>query len=130
MSDIRNGLSIDNTQQPRVQPIANTVAAPNNPGRQYKANGKFKPDTLMKDASSGQYEILIRQFRRYFTTSNMDLAPIGEQRGHLEKCIDAQLGTALTSDRDINEETRIWPAAGCTTNCMHALDKLFLKVSP
>ena len=61
----------------------------------------------------------------------MDLAPIGDQRGHLEKCIDAQLGTALTSDRDINEETRIWPAAAdCTINCMHAMDKLFLKSQP
>ena len=61
----------------------------------------------------------------------MDLAPIGDQKGHLEKCIDAQLGTALTSDRDINEDTRIWPAApGCTINCMHALDKLFLKSQP
>ena len=37
MSDIRNGLSIDDTQQPRAQPIANAVATPNNPGRQYKA---------------------------------------------------------------------------------------------
>ena len=102
MSDIRNGLSIDNTQQPRAQPIANAAAAPNNPGRQYKANGEFKPDTLTKDASAGQYEFWKRQFRRYYTTSNMDLAPIGDQRGHLEKYIDAQLGTALTSDKDIN----------------------------
>ena len=54
MSDIRNGLSIDETQQ---QPITNNAAAaPNNPGRQYKANGEFKPDTLTKDASAGQYE--------------------------------------------------------------------------
>ena len=61
----------------------------------------------------------------------MDLAPIGDPRDHLEKCIDAQLGTALTSDRDINEDTRIWPAAaGCTINCIHALDKLFLKSQP
>ena len=41
MSNIRNWLSKDDTQQPRVQPIANTVSAPNTPGRQYKANGKF-----------------------------------------------------------------------------------------
>ena len=61
----------------------------------------------------------------------LDLAPIGDQRGQLEKCIDAQLGTALTSDRDVNEDTRIWPAAaGCTVNCMHALDKFFLKSQP
>ena len=34
-------------------------------------------------------------------------------------------------DRYINEDTRIWPAgAGCTINCMHALDKLFLKSQP
>ena len=57
----------------------------------------------------------------------MDLAPIGDQRSHLEKCIDTQLGTALTSDKD----TRIWPSgAGCTVNCMNALDKLFLKSQP
>ena len=37
MSDIRNGLSINKTQQPRAQPIANAAVAPNNPGRQYKA---------------------------------------------------------------------------------------------
>ena len=61
----------------------------------------------------------------------MDLAPIGDQRGHLEKCIDAQLGTALMSNKDINEDTRIWPSgAGCTINCMYALDKLFLKSQP
>ena len=78
MSDIRNGLSIDDTQQPRVQPIANAAAAPNNPGRKYKANGEFKPDTLTKDASTGQYEFWKRQFRRYYATSN-----IGDQRGHL-----------------------------------------------
>ena len=61
----------------------------------------------------------------------MDLAPIGDQRGHLEKCIDAQLGTALTSDKDINEDTRIWPSgAGCTINCVYTLDKLFLKSQP
>ena len=61
----------------------------------------------------------------------MDLAPIGDQRGHLEKCVDAHLGTALTSDKDINEDTRIWPAgAGCTINCIHALDKLFLNSQP
>ena len=65
---------------------------------------------------------------RYYGTSNMDLAPIEDQRGHLEKCVDSNLGTALTIDRDINEHTRTWPAgAGCTINCMHALDKLFLK---
>ena len=33
MSDIRNGLSINETQQHRAQPIANAAAAPNNPGR-------------------------------------------------------------------------------------------------
>ena len=61
----------------------------------------------------------------------MDLAPIGDQRSNLEKCIDAQLGTALTSDEDINENTIIWPTgAGCTVNCMYALDKLFLKSQP
>ena len=61
----------------------------------------------------------------------MDLAPIGDQRGHLEKCIDAQLGTALTSDKHINEDTRIWPTgASCTVNCVYPLDKLFLKSQP
>ena len=61
----------------------------------------------------------------------MDLAPIGDQRGHLEKCIDAQLGTALTSDKEINEDMRISPSgAGCAINCMYALDKLFLKSQP
>ena len=54
MSDIRRGLSIDNTQQPRAQPADNVAAAPNAPGRLYKANGKFKPDTLTKDSSAGQ----------------------------------------------------------------------------
>ena len=44
ISDIRNGLSIDNTQQPRAA-LMQTAAAPNNAGRQYKANGEFKPDT-------------------------------------------------------------------------------------
>ena len=49
----------------------------------------------------------------------------------MEKCIDAQLGTALTSDKDINKDTRIWPAAaGCTINFVYALDKLFLKSQP
>ena len=131
MSDIRRGLPIGNNQQPRAQPADNAAAVHNAPGRLYKANGKFKPDTLTKDSSAGQYEFWKRQFKRYYTTSNMDLAPIGDQRGHLEKCIDTQLGTALTSDRDVNEDTRIWPAAaGCTVNCMHALDKVFLKSQP
>ena len=75
MSDIRKGLSIDNTQQPRAQPVDNAAAAPNAPGRLYKANGEFKPDTLTKDASAGQYEFWKRQFKRYYITSNMDLAP-------------------------------------------------------
>ena len=97
MSDIRNGLSIDDTQQPRAALIQNAVA-PVNAGRQYKdkakhqnmsdirnglsidetqykANGEFKPDTLTKDASAGQYEFWKRQFKRYYNTSNMDLAP-------------------------------------------------------
>ena len=61
----------------------------------------------------------------------MSLAPIEGQRGHLEKCVDAHLATALKSDKDINEDTIIWPAgAGCTINCIHALDKLFLKSQP
>ena len=68
-------MSIGNNQQPRAQP-----------GRLYKANGEFKPDTLTKDSSAGQYEFWKRQFKRYYATSNMDLAPIGDQRGHLEKC--------------------------------------------
>ena len=55
MSDIRNGLSIDDTQQPRAALMQNATA-PNNAERQYKANGEFKPDTLTKDASTGQYE--------------------------------------------------------------------------
>ena len=119
------------TNSLRAQPAGNAAAVPNAPGRLYKANGEFKPDTLMKDSSAGQYKFWRRQFKRYYATSNMDLAPIGDQRGHLEKCIDAQLGTAITSDRDINEETRIWPAgADCTTNCINALDKLFLKSTP
>ena len=86
------------------------ATAPNNAGRQYKANGKIKPDTLTKDASAGQYEFWKRQFKRYYGISNMNLAPIEDQRGHLKKCVDAHLGTALKSDRDINEDTRIWPA--------------------
>ena len=54
-----------------------------------------------------------------------------DQRGHLEKCVDAHLGTAITSDKDINEDTRIWPAgAGCTINNIHVLNKLFLKSQP
>ena len=48
MSDIRNCMSISDNQRPR--------ATPNNTGRQYKANGEFKPNTLAKDASAGQYE--------------------------------------------------------------------------
>ena len=65
---------------------------------------------------------------QYYNTSNMDLAPIEDQRGHLEKCVDAHISTALTGDKDVNEHARIWPAAaGCTVNCIHALDKLFLK---
>ena len=131
MSDIRNGLSIDKTQQPRAQLIANAAAAPNNPERQYKANGEFKPDTLTKDASAGQYEFWKRQFRRYYTTSNMDLAPVGDQRGHLEKCIDAQLGTVLTSDKDINccvsLETDSVLVSSCTY--MHALRFLSLYLT-
>ena len=59
MSDIRNGLSIDDTQQPRAQPVDNAAATPNAPGRQYKANGEFKPDTLTKDASAGQYKFCL-----------------------------------------------------------------------
>ena len=39
MSDIRNGLSINDTQQPRAQPGDNAAATPNAPGRLYKANG-------------------------------------------------------------------------------------------
>ena len=116
MSDIRNGLSIDDTQQPRAALIQNATA-PNNAGRQYKANGEFKPDTLTKDASAEQYEFWKRQFKRYYDTSNMDLAPIEDLRDHLEKCVDAHLGTALTSDRDINENTRIWPAGAGSTAC-------------
>ena len=54
MSDIRRGLSIGNTQQPRAQPADNAAAVPNAPGRLYKANGEFKPDTLTKDSSAGQ----------------------------------------------------------------------------
>ena len=86
MSDIRNGMQT-------------ATAAPNNAGRQYKANGEFKPDTLTKDASAGQYEFWKRQFRRYYNTSNMDLAPIEDQRGHLEKCVDAHLGAYYTASR-------------------------------
>ena len=95
MSDIRNGLSIDDAQQPRAALIQN-AAAPNNTGTLYKANGEFKPDTLTKDASAGQNEFWKRQFKRLYGTSNMDLAPIEDQRGHLEKCVDAHLGAALT----------------------------------
>ena len=130
MSDIRNRLSIDDTQQSRAA-LIQTAAAPNNAGRQYKANGEFKPDTLTMDATAGQYEFWKRQFKRYYNRSNMDLAPIEDQRGHLEKCVDAHLGTALTSDKDINEDTRIWPAgAECTVSCIYALGKLFLKIQP
>ena len=61
----------------------------------------------------------------------MVLAPIEDQRGHLEKCADTHLGTALTGDKDVNEDTRISLAEpGCTVNCMHALDKIFLKSQP
>ena len=35
------------------------------------------------------------------------------------------------SDKDINEDTRIWPAgAECTVSCIYALGKLFLKSQP
>ena len=61
----------------------------------------------------------------------MDLAPIEDQRGHLEKYVGAHLGTPLTGDKDVNKDTRIWPARpGCTVNCIYALDKLFLKSQP
>ena len=63
MSDIRNGLSIDDAQQPRAA-LIQTAATLNNAGRQYETNGEFKPDTLTKDASTGQYEFWKRQFRR------------------------------------------------------------------
>ena len=85
MSDIRNGLSISDVQRPRAGQAQAPAAAPNNTGRQYKANGEFKPDTLTKYASAGQYEFWKRQFRRYYNTTNMDLVPIEDQRGHLEK---------------------------------------------
>ena len=45
MSDFRNGLSIDNIQQPREALMQTAAAAPQNAGREYKANGEFKPDT-------------------------------------------------------------------------------------
>ena len=61
----------------------------------------------------------------------MDLTPIEDQRGHLEKCIDAHLRTALTGEKDINEDTRIWPTGPCCTiNCIYALNKVFLKSQP
>ena len=56
MSDIRNGLSISDVQRPRASQAQAPEAAPNNTGKQYKANGEFKPDTLTKDASAGQYK--------------------------------------------------------------------------
>ena len=84
MSDIRNGMSISDDQRPRAA-LVQTAAAPNNTGSQHKSNCEFKPDTLTKDASTGKYEFWKRQFRRYYTISNMDLAPIKDQRGHLEK---------------------------------------------
>ena len=71
MSDIRRGLPIGSNQQPRAQP-----ADQNAPGRLYKANGEFKPDTLTKDSSAGQYEFWIRQFKRYYATSNLSLIHI------------------------------------------------------
>ena len=98
MLDIRNGMSISDDQRPRATLMQTAAAAPNNTGRQYNTNGEFKPDTLTKDASAGQYEFWKRQFRKYYTTSNMDLAPIEDQRGDVEKCVDAHLGTVLTSD--------------------------------
>ena len=97
MLDIRNGLSISDDQRPRAIQMQAQAAAPNNAGRQNKANREFQADTLTKDASASQYEFWKRKFRRYYNTSNMDLAPIEDQRGHLEKCIDAHLGTALTT---------------------------------
>ena len=96
MSDIRNSMSISDDQRPRATLMETAVAAPNNTGRQYKTNGEFKPDTLTKEASTGQYEFWKRQFRRYYTTFNMDLAPIEDQRGHLEKCADAHLVTKIS----------------------------------
>ena len=77
-------MSISDDQRPRAALMQTVAAVLHNTDRQYKANGEFKPDTLTKDASAGQYEFWIRQFRRYYTTSNMDLAPIEIQRGHLE----------------------------------------------
>ena len=56
MSDIRNGLSVSDDQRSRATQMHAAAAAPNNAGRQYKANGEFKPYTLTKDASAGQYE--------------------------------------------------------------------------
>ena len=85
MSDIRNGLSISDDQRPRAAQMQAAAAAPNNAGRQYKANNESKPDTLTKDAPTGQYEFWKRQFGWYYNTSNMDLASIEDQRGHLEK---------------------------------------------
>ena len=49
MSDIRNGSSIFDDQRPRAIKMQAPAAAPNKVGRKYKANGEFKPDTLMKD---------------------------------------------------------------------------------
>ena len=52
MSEIRNGMSISDDQRPRATLMPTAAATPNNAGRQYKANGEFKPDTLTKDASA------------------------------------------------------------------------------
>ena len=61
MSDIRNGMSIHDDQQPRAALMQTAAASPQNAGRQYKANGEFKPDTLTKDASAGQCEFWKRK---------------------------------------------------------------------
>lgn len=105
----------------------NAQAAPAPAGNAVKPVSDLKPQVLAHDSDAATFSIWKRQFRAYFSASNMAVARAADQQAYLLTCLDNDLSKYVM--RNSTDTTPIL-AAGNAHTCTSILNTYFEQRYP
>jgi len=85
----------------------------------------LKPQKLSHDASTGDFTLWKRQFRAYYTTSNMQATNIANQQAYFLNCVDLELAKLVSRDTAAMD-----PVFGPAPSLHSKLEAFFLRKHP
>ena len=99
-------------------------AAPARANNEPKIQDGLKPKLLTKDNNPVEVRNWIKQYKLYYRRSAMERAPVEDQRGLLENCLDEDIQRHLHTKCE--DDTPIFVNANFPTNCIKEIEYFFM----